>query len=151
MWTPPFGHWYFVLSKSYASFLFKLTKWISFGAHISFLIDTPTSWGSEWDINLFFWPMNIKNINKRISKLRPYSLDFQIDSPWQDRTEKSSWGISPLLKHTRGCVGCLEIKNFILKMNLVLFSANIDSKWNELQKTLKLHQKRQFYHSIAKY
>ena len=62
-------------------------------------------------------------------------------APWQDRTEKRSWMISPLLKRTQGCVGCLKIRNFILKINLVLCSANIDSKSNELQKNLKIASK----------
>ena len=65
---------------------------------------------------------------------------------------------SLLLKQTQGCVGCLKIRNFILKMNLVVCSANIDSKLSELQKILKLQQTPhlfkqilQFYCSIAEY
>ena len=42
--------------------------------------------------------------------------------------------ISLLLEWTQGCVGCLKIKNFMLKMNLVVCSANIASTLNELQK-----------------
>jgi len=63
----------------------------------------------------------------------------------QDETEKSSRTISLLLKRTQGCAGCQKIRNIMLKMGLVVCSANIDSTSNELQKNLKMASKRPIF------
>ena len=60
------------------------------------------------------------------------------DTLWQDRAEKSSWIVSLLLKQTQECVLCLKIRNFVLKMDLIVY---IDPRSHKLKKKMKIASK----------
>ena len=54
------------------------------------------------------------------------------------RTDPKTVHGQPLLNQIQGCVGCLEIINFVLKKNLIVLSANIQLYYSKIGKSYRL-------------
>ena len=68
----------------------------------------------------------------------PTSLFTQKAHPqWHSRVQSSPKMISPLFRQTQKCLGCLEIRNLILKMKILVSCAQIWLELKNLQKTAR--------------
>ena len=77
----------------------------------------------------FHWKMkDLTVITMFLKKLILHQLCFfnVLKSLWHtDRDDSKTGHGQPLLNQIQGCVGCPEVRNFVLKKNLIVWSANI--------------------------
>ena len=74
-------------------------------------------------------------------KQAQFGLDSMLSSEsetlWHSRLQTLPKMISPLFRRTQNSLGCLEIRNLILKMKILVWCAKIWLELNNLQKTAR--------------